>query len=361
MAEPQFQPEELDRIEDALEDLELDDDLIDDPSPAVRSRLADYRALLIASREALPMVDVPPGVLAGVLAEARRADDDLVELSAADATAQPQESWWSRMRKSFLIPTLAVVGTAALILVIVTPTYTTSSEDESASQVVARAEPMEQDGRAAFTPASPPPGAAPTVKAELAPDAPADPAEAPAEEEPLYEIATARRVAADTSKVAKESAADAPVAGGGKDQANADAIVEPKAAEKQSGAANWEAIERGDKARLGGDCFLAGNEYARALDDGNDSVRARAHVGLGLCAAEQGNSAKAEQHYEDARALDPEAVDYLNTQRRDEKAKPKKPAPQKKQNSRRKASMPSPSYESDSLPGDARNANPYKD
>src|SRR5699024_870661 len=79
---------------------------------AVRARLADSRAILVASREAMRMVGVPPGVLAGVLAEARRADDELLELSAADEAPAQADSWWSRVRKSFFIPSLAVVGTA---------------------------------------------------------------------------------------------------------------------------------------------------------------------------------------------------------------------------------------------------------
>lgn len=339
MAEPQLQPDELDRIEDALEDLELADS-VDDPSPLVRARLADYRALLIASREALPMVDVPPGVLAGVLAEARRLEeDDLVELSAADDVAPQPESWWSRVRKSFLIPTLAVVGTAALILIVVTPTYEASNEE--GGEVMARVETPAQAERAA---ASPPPAAAPAVNAEDAEPDPAAVAEE-AEEAPLVEIATARRVGADESTAGAELKNEGAVG----------------AKTTEADRSHWEYIERGDKARVGGDCFGANNEYQRALDDGDDSVRARALVGLGLCAAEQGNSARAESLFEEARALDPEVASYIGTQRRDEKPKAPKAMPRKKQNSRHKAAMPAEAYQSDSLPGDAVNQNPFKD
>ena len=53
MAEaPQFSPDELDRLEDALESIEdVDLDLIEDESEAVRERLVDYRTLLTLSRE----------------------------------------------------------------------------------------------------------------------------------------------------------------------------------------------------------------------------------------------------------------------------------------------------------------------
>ena len=73
----EWSPAELDLLEDALEDLEqegaLERWLEDDTSPALRERLEGYRSLLVASRDAMPLEDVPQGVLDEVFAEARRA------------------------------------------------------------------------------------------------------------------------------------------------------------------------------------------------------------------------------------------------------------------------------------------------
>jgi hypothetical protein len=358
MAEPQLQPDELDRLEDALEDLELGD-LIDDPSPLVRSRLADYRVILMAAREAMPMVDVPPGVLAGVLAEARRADDELLELSAADDAPKQEESWWSRVRKSFLIPSLAVVGTAALILIIVQPTMSDAPSSDDVGVVASVEQAPAKDG------VHPPPDPAALPSAAPAPVAPEPEAlaEEQAEEDaPLDVIATAKRPGTAPHGAPNADLSDESAVAGGK---SADKLAKDDAQEggaeerKEEAPGSWEAIERGDKARTGGDCFRASNEYHRALDDGNDSVRARAFVGLALCASQDGNPTKADSYFEQARALDPEVGGYIETQRPDAAHKSRKAAPRKKENSKRKAAMPS-ELQSQGLPGDAVNSTPYK-
>jgi hypothetical protein len=356
MAEPQLQPDELDRLEDALEDLELGD-LIEDPSPLVRSRLADYRVVLMASREALPMVDVPPGVLAGVLAEARRADDELLELSAAPDGSAPEhaDSWWSRVRKSFLIPSLAVVGTAALILIIVQPTMSDAPTSDDVG-VVANLEQAPDDYRMEPSPA-PDPAAAP-LPAAVEPE-PEVVAEEEAEEDaPLYEFATAKRTGNAPGSANADLSNESAVGGKNQDKVAKDEALDGDAEERKQEPGSWEAIERGDKARVGGDCFRASNEYHRALDDGNDSVRARAYAGLALCASQDGNTTKADSYFEQARALDPEVGGYIDTQRGDDTRKSRKASPRKKENSKRKAAMPA--LESQGLPGDAVNSNPYK-
>ena len=148
MAEaPQFSPEELDRLEDALESIEgMELDLIEDESPAVRERLVDYRAILIASRDALPMQDVPEGALDRVLSIA--ADPGQDELAAALPSDEPQPSWWTRFRRTLLIPTLAVAGSAALILVIVQALGFARARGDRPSPVPVDANDLDDGGRA---------------------------------------------------------------------------------------------------------------------------------------------------------------------------------------------------------------------
>lgn len=134
----EFSPVQLDALEDALEDLELsgipaefDDDV------AVSGRLSEYRDLLQLSREALPPVDVPAGVLDSVLAAAR---DEAALPSVAspprpDDAAESKTPWWRRF--SVWMPALAVGASAALVLVMVRGTL---SDAEPASTTVATAD-----------------------------------------------------------------------------------------------------------------------------------------------------------------------------------------------------------------------------
>ena len=120
MAEADLGPGELDLLEDALEELELDGALerwtAQELEPRVSGRLLDYRNVLAAAREALPLEDVPGGVLDDVLAQARQA-----AAAPAAAVAAVSEPWWTRLRRSFMVPALALAGTAALVLWVFDP------------------------------------------------------------------------------------------------------------------------------------------------------------------------------------------------------------------------------------------------
>jgi tetratricopeptide (TPR) repeat protein len=355
MAESQLSPEELDRLEDALEDLELGD-LIDDVSPRVRARLADYREILIASREALPMQEVPAGLLAGVLAEARADSSDVLGLTPVDEPRTQPESWWSRIRKSFLIPSLAVVTTAALILIFVQPMSNDALMSGEADELASAERSNDEKKTVENMPTATPEPLDLAAELDEAEDETPREELAAGEDVPIVEVATARR-----SRSAPSSTAEPAAVGGkaarpaGPPPAAADDA--DKDAKREQKAANWDAIERGDKARMAGDCFTASNAYHRALDDGNDSVRARALAGLGLCATEEGNSAKASTYFKEARGLDPDVGDYIATQSPERDQKPKRPLPRKKAK-RKKAEYDAPS---DSLAPNARDVQPFKD
>lgn len=142
----EFSPVQLDALEDALEDLELVGiplEFEDDAS--VSGRLSEYRELLQFSREALPSVDVPPGVLDSVLATARdEAGLPAVGASvgtgvARDASSESKTPWWKRL--SMWVPALAVGASAALVLVMVQGTL---SDAEPAASTVATADAPEK-------------------------------------------------------------------------------------------------------------------------------------------------------------------------------------------------------------------------
>ena len=315
MADPRLGPDELDRLEDALEGLEFLEDLgvLAEPSDAVVRRLADFRLILQASREAMPLEEVPAGLLEGVLAEARMSSADM--RTPSERPEQP--SFWSRLRKAWLIPGLAVAGSAALVLLLLQPTLRSSEPTAAETTPLAMNEPP--------APAAPEPAAAAALEgrraaAEEVPEAPADDAAAPPPAPPAAG-APETKTEANFAESAKSDDADA----------KAEPEPEPAREAEDLGTDGWNAIEEGDKARKGGDCFSARNHYAKALDDGNDSVRARAYVGLGLCKREEGNDAAATTYFEQARELDQDALDFAGTQ-----AKSK--APPKPSRARKKAS-----------------------
>ena len=290
MGDPvELTPAELDRIEDALELLcDSDDAALRDASPIVREHLAAYREILALSRDALPMQEVPTGLLHGVLAEAREA----AETTTIEPALPSSRSWWDRWRNTLVVPGLALAASAALVLVIVGPQ--SASEPELALD----------DGRVARVDAAL--DQAPSAKAEeLASTAtPAAPLQEPAEEaaeadeadEATPAVSTAERAEVEVPAGPPPAKLDAPLPEGG-------------------GSPRWDIVARGDRARQAGDCKRASAEYAMALTDDDTRVRARAYAGLGLCDAAEGRFKEASDRYQRAKELDPDMEAFIEDQR----------------------------------------------
>lgn len=145
----EFSPVQLDVLEDALEDLELAGIPVEfEDDAAVSGRLSEYRELLQLSREALPSVEVPRGVLDSVLAAARdeagvRAVGGASPGTTVAAPADSAESktpWWKRL--SMWVPALAVAASAALVLVMVQGTLSDAepAAESAAESAVASAD-----------------------------------------------------------------------------------------------------------------------------------------------------------------------------------------------------------------------------
>ncbi len=339
----EWSPAQLDRLEDALEDLEQPDAierwLEDEPSEQVRERLTDYRSILEASREALPMEDVPDGLLDSVFAEAERAATVAPVIAA-------RESWWTRMRRSFMVPALALAGTTVLVLWIGRPDQAPTLEEETAPVPTRRA------------PSS--------VRLEFVDeddvDSPA-PAASPGELERSRGVA--EKKAEDKKNAIGIGGTDDPLGGLNEEsfaKGDGDAkdrepeaeeeIVqpfqeepspEPALGQKQSGGApagpasgRWDIISRGDRARQSGDCVSAREEYSVALEDDEPGVRARALAGLGLCDRRDGNEPSADANFDRARELDGGIDQFISSQstrrpaakrRKSKKSRPKSKKP----------------------------------
>jgi hypothetical protein len=340
MAEAELGPHELDLLEDALEELELPGALDrwseDELDPRVRERLASYRSILTATREALPLEDVPTGVLDGVLAQARQA------AAVAPVTVDAgRASWWSRLRHGFMVPVLALAGTAALVLWVFDP-YAQGELEPLApagtaadAKVVARLEQAEPERaqvehrQEKATPAASPAEGAKDVAGEvsnadeeLAAEAPVDAAKGPALEPTVPG-------ASDDDKPRLGSLGDAPNAALG--GAAGTAPAQQKAGGSAGPAAGrWDIVSRGDRARQSGDCVAARDEYAVALEDDEPRVRARAFAGLGLCDAAAGDEASADANYERARALDDAIGGFIDSQKERSRGAEKKSRKPKK-------------------------------
>jgi hypothetical protein len=351
MADVDLGPGELDLLEDALEELELVGSLDhwseDELDPRVRARLVDYRSVLAAARQALPLEDVPAGVLDDVLAQARQA-----AAAPAAAVAAAHEPWWARLRRSFMVPALALAGTAALVLWVFDPESPGTLADSPAgpapdakrTSVAAERPDGGEREQAEATPVAP--AAAPTAASDAAVDA------KPNDEEVDGGGADKKDVAAEAKLDAAKNAepnqptegrgmtslGDVPGALGGAGGAAAGATpgqpqAQTKAGDQSGGSASgrWDIVVRGDRARQAGDCVAARDEYALALEDDEPRVRARAFAGIGLCDAAAGDEASADANYERARALDDAVDGFIESQNersrgaaKQRKSKPKK-------------------------------------
>lgn len=305
MVEPaRLTPDELDRIEDALEGLEAWE-VIEDPSPQVRDVLESYRGLLVASREALPMEEVPPGALEAVFAEARAAA--ALPSDAETPVQEKKPSFFARLRRSFLVPSLALAGTAALVLWIARPQDSESLID----QPVAANSSANAKEKAPERPS--PPSAEPA----------ATPVEADEAEEIVQEEPQAEAEPEDVPTDATRQQASPPpiVPGTMNDLGEAPEVQEKKAdttppnADPEDGGPAWHLIERGDRARQDGDCAAARSDYLVATEDDDAKVRARAYAGIGLCQELAGDDAGAIDAFERARGQDAAVDSYIQGER----------------------------------------------
>jgi tetratricopeptide (TPR) repeat protein len=328
----EWSPVELDHLEDALErwtaaEIEAvpEDSTL---SPRMRERLESYRELLAMTRAELPLEDVSDALLAGVLAEAARSGSAVParDLKVAEVV---RVGFWERLRRSMLLPGLALAGSAALLLWMVQPgdeapttlaTQTTparltpdASPAPAAPKLPETPEPRELEDRRDSV-------AAEAKQAEPGAVAPAPAAELAAEEAGPKDSKLELKGDRGKAKAIKKS--ELPV----ESYPGLDDVPSDAAADKD---ALRDTLEQADKARRKGRCDLALGLYQEATGmSGPDSERAQARAGYGLCLQAQGNDAAAMKYFESASKISPSINAWIKRERGDSSPKkaPAKPS-----------------------------------
>jgi len=323
-------PDELDRLEDALErwteegfEPGPEDSLLAAP---LRERLDGYREVLAATREALPLEDVGDDVLAAVLAEARRGE-------AKPRREARGPGLWERLRRSMLLPGVALAGSAALLLYLVQPSEQLTLDSPSVDETPALREAARLASEPGLAPAAPSPVELAAPEKSAAEPAPA----APIEEDKRAGAAGATASEAPGAAVAKEmdAKADRPkVKSARKDDMPADAGDEvlpglgdapPAAADKEE---LRDTLETADQARHRGDCKSAEDRYLEAMKmDGAMIEQARARAGYAICMQQQGDEAVASKYFEKARLMYPGIDAWIAREGGEKKPSKKAPAP----------------------------------
>lgn len=335
----EWSPAELDRLEDALERWTAADKDVEDVeggdsslAPRMRERLESYRDLLAMTRAELPMEEVPEGLLAGVLAEAARSGaPDQREIKVAEAA---RVGFWERLRRSMLLPGVALAGSAALLLWAVQPGEELSSANldlQAANTAPARLAPGPSPAPAA---AQEPERvvveeaesnkearaeeqqAAPAAPSSAAAGAAAD-AKPEAESDDLGEEAKGRKV-----KSMKKAETSVP----GEYLPGLDDVPTDTGADKDE---LRDTLEVADRARRKGRCGEAIKIYLSAMSmSGPRNEQAQARAGYALCLQTLGDDAKATKYFEAASKMSPSIDGWVKRERGDSSPKkaPAKPS-----------------------------------
>lgn len=316
-AAKQLKPGELDLLEDALELCETPGyEPSDEMSAEVVTRLEDYREILSMTREALTLEDVPAGLLDGVLAEARTAVPEPV------AATSSGEGWWARLRRSLVLPGVAVVATAVVVLVLVQPQGTQAPEVASLDKLEERAIKQQQP--------APMPGASAddqieTAVADEAERDDAKPALAMEEkagfksgdfeaEDLANSMAPppAPRSLRRDSSAKKSGSEPAPLDSGlvSDKKYDAPASKDQPALEKDQ---LQTVLDQADAARRAGNCAKAKPLYEQ-IKQASGVYGSRATAGLGLCAYRGGHHDQADGYFKSARGSSYSIQAWIDTE-----------------------------------------------
>ncbi len=332
----EWSPAELDRLEDALERWTADDASAPVPedsslSPRMRERLASYRDLMTMSRAEMALEEVPEGLLAGVLAEAARSGAapvrDVKDDFKVAAGTGARVGFWERLRRSMLLPGVALAGSAALLLWMVQPDERDAASFDLQAANTAPARLATSPSPAPAAAQEPVPGgvAAEAARQEEAADEGFAPASAPApapapinaeaEADAMKESKLDSKGAAGRPKPKKaEMAADRPGEDfpgeylPGLEEVPADASADKDELR--------DTLELADKARRKGRCGDAIKFYLSAMDmSGPRDEQARARAGYALCLQSQGDDARASKYFDMASKLSPSSDAWVKRER----------------------------------------------
>lgn len=299
-----FDPRQLDQLEDALESLEDIDDLESlELSPALTERLAEYQDVLALCREAFPIEEPRADLLTDVLAEAHAVSR---RLQTRDADGDRRRFWprfWARWR-GVLVPGVALAGTAAAVLLLLEPNHQLERSAELLSDERAIDESRERVEEIDSTPSEP----ANMNRSELDEPEPL-PEEGndgePADEASKEPVSVPGSVSAGVSKKPKSRIKDTAPAGASKPV--------PAPLDKD---ATWTTLERANADRRKGDCDRARSRYEQVIEASSDTLAvARAKAGIGLCLEQDRRTAEADKWFEQARSASAGIDAWIENQR----------------------------------------------
>ncbi|PRQ05956.1 tetratricopeptide repeat protein [Enhygromyxa salina] len=348
----EFDPRELDILEDALEDIDQIDDLASlGLSPALSERLAEYQDVLALCREAFPTETPADHVLAEVIAEAHEVSRRPKLRDGLEVTGG-WRSFWERWRGTVL-PGLALAGTAAAVLLLLEPNVMRDDSqdrltDDSATERAGRTNDTERS-QPASEPTFESKGADDSAKDadDDSPDSPDSPEDVDDSAGVPIEGQDPDSGSLDDPRPDPGSLAvpqpDPPRKSGSpthKSKPAAEPAVAPTPApEPMSKDETWTSLERGNAARRTGDCDHAHSLYQEIIAAGSDSLAvARAKAGIGLCYEQDRRSSEATKWFDDARSEKPGIDAWINTQRDEQ------PLPGEKKKSKK-----SEAFDADSL------------
>lgn len=323
-AKSEFMPDELDRLEDALEELEGLENLSEfDDAPALRERLEQYQELLVLSRDAMPIEEVPSGLLDSVIAQARE-DAVVVKTPPRQRGERGQQGSTGR----WLVPVLGLLGGAAAVLLAVQLGNKMNEPAGASSGPLARADDVENSALAD----EPEVAAEEALERSVLPQE-LDEALALGESEPEEEQAEASEQADDLpaaksvpgKKQAPPKAEPRPDAKGkAKESSDGYGIAGSKPAEPGADDQGieldkdelYDLLAAADKKRRQGRCGAAESRYKQVLVGGPDPMaKARAHAGLGLCAEFSGDLKGADKFFAQAKASFTGISGWIDTER----------------------------------------------
>jgi len=326
----QFTPAELNAIEDALEQLEHDG-LPLAGAPRVQMRLRQYQDVMTTVRQAWPLEDMPSSLtVESLLAAARSSAGESDALHVAvPLVGETSDSWWTRLRKGFLVPTLAVTASCVLVLLMLRPgsdaqpdlVATKSLDVPAPATPTFEAEPAAEQAMPAGTPALDDTRAMGDEKiVELATTQSPPPAPPAAAAKPASAVEGKTR--GDVSYGGAGATADAMFEGQGTKSPGAGPMAKKALAGKgkapaaepapsRSPASERSQLEQADTARRADDCETAARLYRVLKQSTDDTIAARAYAGLGFCASQAGSTATAEDYFIRAQDLDPSVSSEL--------------------------------------------------
>jgi hypothetical protein len=321
----EFDPRQLDQLEDALElldDHDLDHESLELPADLIE-RLDEYQDVLALCRDAFPLESPPDELLTGVLAEAREASR-----RPRSRDAGQRGGWrrfWERWRGT-VVPGFALAATAVVVLWALDPDAQLEHATELSNTSEAKAE-LQRTQPAAETSRS-------DDRTDLAsssgnsdePSQTTDQASGSSESSessPDEQDPETPEPKPSASKAVKKSKAD--------DAFDPEPEPAPTPMSKDD---TWTNLERADTARRAGNCDRARSIYDDVIAASSDALAiAQAKGGIGLCFEQDRLDSEAATWFESARAASPGIDTWINRQR-DEQPMPgesKKPTSKKAQ------------------------------